>query len=71
MTTAELVTAWRTSREGLTKAAFARAIGTTRAGVWSYENGTDPPMKVIAKMAAFFEVTVAEFFAGPPAKASG
>lgn len=67
MTTAELMTRWRESRDGLTQSDLARGIGMTRGSVWNYENGiASPSLGVVQKYAAFFDVTVSDFWGKPP-----
>ena len=70
MTLAELIRAWRKTREGLTQAKLAEAIGVSKAAVGFWETRgqkrTEPTHTNVAKLADFFSVTVPQFLAGPP-----
>lgn len=68
VTIAERITRWRSSREGLTKAALARAIGTSAEAVVQWESGKyKPTIENIEKVADAIGVSLSVFWGEPPA----
>lgn len=67
MTLAERIRGWRQTREGLTQAKLAEGVGVSPAAVAYWELGrTEPTHSNVAKLAAFFGITVADFWGKPP-----
>lgn len=67
MEISERITRWRESREGMTKAALARACGVSSAAVAQWENGaTTPSTKSIEAIAAAFGISVSVFWGALP-----
>lgn len=68
----ERITRWRGSRDGLTKAALARACGVSAAAVTQWEDpdpeeSTEPTHENIEKIAEAIGISLAVFWGEPPA----
>ena len=68
---AERIRRWRESREGMSKADLARAVGVTRQAVGNWESGKkkggEPSHEHVAKIAAAIGISVSVFWGEPPA----
>lgn len=70
---AERIRRWRESREGMSKADLARAVGVSRQAVDNWEagkkrkKGGEPSHDHVAKIAAAIGVSVSVFWGEPPA----
>lgn len=60
---------WRESREGLTKAELARAVGVSSAAVAQWESGgTEPTHDNVEAIAAAIGISLSVFWGEPPAE---
>lgn len=68
---AERLRRWRESREGMSKADLARAVGVTRQAIGNWEAGLgDPTLEHVSKIAAAIGVSLPVFWGEPPAAPS-
>ncbi len=69
MKLSERITRWRESREGLSKAALARAVGVSPAAAtqWEQEDGTEPTHDNIERIAETIGISLSVFWGEPPA----
>ena len=65
----ERIRRWRESREELSGAGLARAIGVTRQAIAMWESGkTEPTLQNVEKIAAAIGVSLSVFWGEPPAR---